>query len=571
MYRFELICALKVPHKSKKYDQFYLRTMFFPREDTVTIDGVTYEIANAIKVETWNSKGLIVNDIMPALNVIIEDMESANFMDYKKKLVTKLKEFDKQYMKHIKKTHPDVQEIISAAIQPMLDILESNYNFHKIEELIKKGHEIPSFRFEALEDKFCEHMEVICTILKEHGNLKDTFAIKRMLNLLKLDNWEEIVPMKFYLTPLKDSIKKVRDEIIDMRKKGQNRVKYYVENNQPMHNLIIDMVAKDVTAQWLMGDKLKNDQLCFLYEVIKTVHKSPLRPLLEGNNKVLVTEVIPKMACFRALLVIKDILTVQTEEKKQEKKNPQPEAEDEAKEGEGEGDAEESASPNKDLTEEEEEYRKDQEIKKKEKEEMEKYGRKWIWQGYISENRKENWTEAAETLRHINDHVIQDIQDYIMIQAYGKKAEDRKKINTDVEQLLVETENAKSGDETKPGKIATKKRQFEMSHRPPYVWNFFETRADHEEKMRIQNQKETYPSENDTEEEPDPKDLPYLINAFADPEQCYRFEEMIHENRVKKVFKELDSLTYNLRSHEEAKWKMLTDHCIQIFKKDESE
>lgn len=104
-------------------------------------------------------------------------------------------------------------------------------------------------------------MEVICTNLKEHGNLKDTFDIKRMLNLLKLDNWEENVPMAFYLTPLKVSIKTVRDELIVMRKKGQNRCKYYIEDNQPMHEYIIDMVKKDVTAQWLMGDKLKNDQL----------------------------------------------------------------------------------------------------------------------------------------------------------------------------------------------------------------------------------------------------------------------------------------------------------------------
>ena len=88
-----------------------------------------------------------------------------------------------------------------------------------------------------------------------------------MLNLLKLDNWEEIPPMKFYLTPLKDSIKTVRDEIIVMRNKGQHRCKYYIEENEPMHAYVIDMVKKDVTAQWLMRNKLKIDQLCFLYDV----------------------------------------------------------------------------------------------------------------------------------------------------------------------------------------------------------------------------------------------------------------------------------------------------------------
>ena len=59
-----------------------------------------------------------------------------------------------------------------------MNLLESNYNFHKLEELIKKKVDIPSFRYNALEDKFCEDFEIICTVLKEHGNLKDTFAIK---------------------------------------------------------------------------------------------------------------------------------------------------------------------------------------------------------------------------------------------------------------------------------------------------------------------------------------------------------------------------------------------------------
>lgn len=131
----------------------FFRTMFFPREDTVTIDGVTYEIANAIKVDTWNSKSLVVNEILEVFRAV-DDIEEETFQDLKKKLIAKLKEFDKQYMKHVKKTHPDVQVIISSAIKPILDILESNYNFHKIEEMIKKGNDIPQFRYNALEDMF---------------------------------------------------------------------------------------------------------------------------------------------------------------------------------------------------------------------------------------------------------------------------------------------------------------------------------------------------------------------------------------------------------------------------------
>ena len=140
-----------------------------------------------------------------------------------------------------------------------------------------------------------------------------------MLNLLKLDNWENIVPMSFYLSPLKNSIKTMRTELIEMRKRGPNRCKYYVEQNEPMQAYIIDMVAKDVTAQWLMGDKLKNDQLCFLYEVVKIIYQSPLRIKLINMDKEVIENVIPQLACFRALLVIKDIIQIKIDEKKKAK------------------------------------------------------------------------------------------------------------------------------------------------------------------------------------------------------------------------------------------------------------
>ena len=140
-----------------------------------------------------------------------------------------------------------------------------------------------------------------------------------MLNLLKLENWEKTVPMAFYLTPLRNSIKRMRDELIRMKKLGQNRCKYFIEQNENMHKYIIDMVAKDVTAQWLMGNKLKNEQLCFLYEVIKIIYKSPLRMKLINFDPEIIDTVIPEMAAFRALLGIRDILQVKFEEKKKEK------------------------------------------------------------------------------------------------------------------------------------------------------------------------------------------------------------------------------------------------------------
>lgn len=198
---------------------------------------------------------------------------------------------------------------------------------------------------------------------------------------------------------------------------------------------------------------------------------------------------------------------------------------------------------------------------------MKKYGRKWYWQNYISENRKGDWNNTAEDLRHINGLVIQDIQDFILIEGFSKaKQANRKALSEDIEQLLVvKGENKDSKEEYAQAK---KRRDFELSLRPPLVWNFVETRIDQEEKIKLEdplkaNQEELDRQEGESKEE----DEPYLINHNANPVLCYQYEETIHTNRVQKFLKDLDNLTYNLKNHEAQKWKTLVDLCIDIFVK----
>lgn len=496
--------------------------MFFPREENIEIDGMKYEIPNHIRVDTWNSKLLIVEvfEIFKSL----EEMEKDDYLEKKKGLTTKLKEFDKQYVKHCKKTHPEVQEIINSAIEPVLNVLESNYNFHKLEEMMKTHTDIPAFRVSALENKFCEHMETVCKILSDHGKLQDTYDIKRMLNLLKLEDWENNVPMAFYLTPLKNSIKAMREELIIMRSLGPNRCKYYLEDNEPLHALVISMVKNDVTSQWLMGNKLKNDQLCFLYEVIKIIYQSNLKNKLINKDKELTENVIPRLAAFKGLLLIRNIKIKQIEESKKDKKRSEF-AEDPEEEPKVEGEGEQ---PNDDLKvaeeEDDEELKEQREYRKqleKEEAEYKKYGRKWIWQNYISENRKNDWLNVAEDLRHINDHVIQDVQDFILISAFPKqKQEKRAEIAKAVESLLMDSEEVKNKEDPKEVEEIKEKREFELALRPPFIWNFKETRMDQEDKIKADDPLKTQEEiEKERLEEEARKEVePYLINPNAFPE-----------------------------------------------------
>lgn len=47
--------------------------------------------------------------------------------------------------------------------------------------------------------------------------------------------------------------------------------------------------------------------------------------------------------------------------------------------------------------------------------EIERYGRTWMWEGYFNEKNKDLWLETAEMLKHINDHVLQDIEDFLIL------------------------------------------------------------------------------------------------------------------------------------------------------------
>lgn len=52
--------------------------------------------------------------------------------------------------------------------------------------------------------------------------------------------------------------------------------------------------------------------------------------------------------------------------------------------------------------------------------EIERYGRTWMWEGYFNEKNKDLWLETAEMLKHINDHVLQDIEDFLILQIFKK-------------------------------------------------------------------------------------------------------------------------------------------------------
>ena len=65
-----------------------------------------------------------------------------------------------------------------------------------------------------------------------------------------------------------------------------------------------------------MGDLLKTEQLCFLYDVVKIIYETALRNALLNMKEEVLQEVIPRLAVYCTLLHMRRILDVKEEEKK---------------------------------------------------------------------------------------------------------------------------------------------------------------------------------------------------------------------------------------------------------------
>lgn len=106
-----------------------------------------------------------------------------------------------------------------------------------------------------------------------------------------------------------------------MNDEGILRCKYIIEDNTELMEKTIVMVQKDLTAQWLAGDELKQDQFKFIYYVIKVIYDCALRDNLLNEEKKVIENVIPNLAAYKTVLAIKKILeTKQAERKKEEEK-----------------------------------------------------------------------------------------------------------------------------------------------------------------------------------------------------------------------------------------------------------
>ena len=293
--------------------------MVFKRcqDDYIDINGVRFEVVNAVNQDHFACKENFMNIIAHIVEGFDADSPECispdNLAGWKKELISRLKDFEKKYVKHAKSTNPILGKIQNDSMQPVTDLCEAGvnlYNFNKLNPV--KNY--PEFRKKAIYDKFIEHMTKVCDILrgfshKDGPTLDQEYDIRHIIEMLEIPGWPECPPLAYYLNPLKAAFDDLIDELRKMHKLGFLRISYYCERNKDMVEKIFHLVKQYNIVKVLAGDDLKRDQFKFIYNMHEKVYNCALKDMYLDNKKSLAIKesVVPELTVFYSMLLIKDI------------------------------------------------------------------------------------------------------------------------------------------------------------------------------------------------------------------------------------------------------------------------
>lgn len=397
---WRLCTIMKVPKKSQGYDQMYLKTAFFAQvgmECKISVDGLNFELQKTSADVAGDCRRDFVK-VLTGLETFSE-LEAENFVSNKKDLIKKLGTFDKSYMAHYKKGHDYIwNNVLSVILKPLTEALEANMHLYYLEN---RNHEkrkwfrdpAPDFRMKACREKFSDTMRELIIRLKDHGPLIRVPNIMKSLSRLEIDTSTHDA-LKFFVSPVKKAWRELRSIMKATYKRGIVRYRHPVLENADIVEALKKLLEVDEKAESLLGDSLKKDQLEFIYDVLNHVMLSPLGPQLKADQKdndVLIVEIIPQLATFKAL---QQMYQANEDIRKKEK---------ELKEV---GLDLEAAKPDKNMSSGM--WRDDKETR------YDGIKRVWVWENYIRDADKPFWEMASEEVSKINLMVQEDLADFLI-------------------------------------------------------------------------------------------------------------------------------------------------------------
>ena len=178
--------------------------------------------------------------------------------------------------------------------------------------------------------------------------------------------------------------------------------------------------------------------------------------------------------------------------------------------------------------------------------------RMWVWEGYIVEERREEWEELAHMISEVNVTVQEDVMDYIISQKYTEvKMKER-----DIDGYF---------NELREGKVSARKPQLE-EYRPPYRWNHLVNENQYVEFDEKYSEKATKKLKKSGVENPDEILTPQIkFRQDVNPTRCYI------DKRIENIIAKCEDLGASLRTHNDSTWNLLIEQVIKVLEAKEQD
>ncbi|KAL4506859.1 hypothetical protein ABPG72_001280 [Tetrahymena utriculariae] len=318
--------------KIKEIEHEHIRSFFFAHEDKenekIIIDGIQCGVTKEHADRAWTLRHKFC-DILKAFSDI-EDLDFENFQTNKKNLQKTINEFFKYYNPHVKSGHKEIYDNkIAKVFEPLNNLIEINtvlVNFNK-KYKTDYDREINSFRVKALTEKYCQAYSEVQRVLEEDSKDYKLFAtcdLRKTFYKLSYKNWENNPCEKLYILPLRENLKAMQKQLMDLFAYGINFWKIPLCQNEDLVREIENLVKSELIADRLLGTPLRRELFNFVYKVVQIIKEA--NPYLESNllkkDENTVNISIPKLVVFKLIQHMKNWkLKKQENEKMIEERN----------------------------------------------------------------------------------------------------------------------------------------------------------------------------------------------------------------------------------------------------------
>ena len=276
-------------------------------------------------------------------------------------------------------------------------------------------------------------------------NSPDIYSV---LKKFQYQGWKDNVVERFFIQKLHDAFLKMRVNMSKHYSMGFNFWGIPLSSNEQLMSDMTNLINLENEYEEILGDRLKREQLNFMYDVMKIVYDGKSRDKLINKTDKMLCLSIPKLVALKSLERIHEVFQAKYKEVSEIQKYKQHEIEPPkplidfalmSATNPKEVRTHQSLLPRGHEFKEEIHLANDKnytiEMNDNSIPDLDKYGRFFIWPDYIPEEMWDEVCEKAKLLRHINRAALHDLEDFIIVQGMEASA---KELGTDRGKFLCE-------------------------------------------------------------------------------------------------------------------------------------